>query len=587
MVTNTMATIEPRLMHLLNVNDDRDHLPSIHSTLGASNSEDNAALLLPPLELNLPEQQSSPVGKQQQQQQKQQQQQLQQQQQQQQQQQLYHHQGSQGHSSLSSALSPYAGDDDPSLASSSSAATAGWPSRSFRMYLDNGSSNTAADSFGASGGQDDTSSMSPSHLIGKRPHVLPHTDDHIQLPQPLKKQKSSQQVGSRSQVFPPIINGLHEPPPNAAVFPPIAYTEYDNEQSMRRGSHAADYGNNAPGVNASQGGNGGHSGAHYMFDGMVAGQGPNATVEIDRMGEVSMLLMGGPRNLHSLSMLDTSPGQDKGKSKRSTASARSVRSGTSETADSPEAGPSSSTLQKPKRRATKPRRRWTEDETNQLLIGVSRHGLGKWTAILEDQEFSFSNRTAGDLKDRFRTCCPEELRGKLHKGDHSAAAGSPPDATSPSYASGSPSSSVLAHLKSKTNLSLEDILIETDEQSEPYHDSQGQDNASGSGASPDQPKARKRRVHRRNMEDMIKLGIQGPFKKSHRRERRPFTEQDDKEILEGLQLYGPAWTKIHRHAGFNLSSRQPTDLRDRVRNKYPEIYANIEKGVYQPQSDAT
>lgn len=98
---------------------------------------------------------------------------------------------------------------------------------------------------------------------------------------------------------------------------------------------------------------------------------------------------------------------------------------------------------------------------------------------------------------------------------------------------------------------------------------------------------RKRRVHRRNMEDMIKLGIQGPFKKSHRRERRPFTEQDDKEILEGLQIYGPAWTKIHRHPSFNLASRQPTDLRDRVRNKYPEIYANIEKGVFQGQPEGS
>lgn len=451
------------------------------------------------------------------------------------------------------------------------------------MFLDNGlpstanssniansanvaNSNSASDSFGASGGQDDMASMLPSHLIGKRPHVLPHSEDHIHLPQPLKKQKSSQQVGPRSQ-FPPIINGLHEPPPNAAVFPPIAYADYD-EQAMRR-SHAA-----------------GGSSSHYMN----GPNGPNATLEMDRIGEVSMMPMGGSRHPHSLSMLDLSPTQDKdkgkGKGKSSAASARSVRSGTSETADSPEPGLSAST--KPKRRATKPRRRWTEDETNQLLIGVSRHGLGKWTAILEDQEFSFSNRTAGDLKDRFRTCCPEELRGKLRSGESHSAAGSP-DATSPPYSGSSSSQNPTGRL-SKTSLSLEDILIETDESE--YIDSQNNQNqnqnqeASASG-SPDQPKARKRRVHRRNMEDMIKLGIQGPFKKSHRRERRPFTEQDDKEILEGLQIYGPAWTKIHRHASFNLSSRQPTDLRDRVRNKYPEIYANIEKGVYQPAAEGS
>jgi hypothetical protein len=87
------------------------------------------------------------------------------------------------------------------------------------------------------------------------------------------------------------------------------------------------------------------------------------------------------------------------------------------------------------------------------------------------------------------------------------------------------------------------------------------------------------------MEDLVELGIHGPFKKSHRRERRPFTDQDDKEILEGLDQYGPAWTKIQRDRRFNLSTRQPTDLRDRVRNKYPEIYQRIEKGVWQVKGD--
>ncbi|CAK7206269.1 hypothetical protein SEUCBS139899_009056 [Sporothrix eucalyptigena] len=574
MAANTMATIEPRLMHLLNVNDDKDHLPSIHSRLGAPDGPEDAALMLPPLELNSPE---SSAGKQTQQTQ-------QHHQQQRHQHQLQQH-GSSNHATLSSAFSPSAGGDDPSL--SSAGGGGGWPNRPLRMFLGDGSA-SLVDPFTLPSGQVDPSSASASH-IAKRSHVLPHTDELIQLPQPLKKQKSNQQVSSLSQVFPPIINGLHEPPPNAAVFPPISYADYDEDESMNRGPLAPEYGSSA--ASGIAGSSSGGAGGHYLFDSMLSGGSSSMASDHDRMGDgmgmsSSMLPFVGGRHFSTSSALEMSPRMGKATRKspvpgRPARAPRSTRSTTGETGDSPEAA-SSTNSSKPKRRATKPRRRWTEEETNQLLIGVSRHGLGKWTAILEDPEFSFSSRTAGDLKDRFRTCCPEELRGKL-RNDNSAGA-SPPDTTTPSSSTPGPSTAA-SRLKSKTSLSLEDILIEPDDQMESGN-SQGMDGPSGSAASPEQPKMRKRRVHRRNMEDMIKLGIQGPFKKSHRRERRPFTEQDDKEILEGLQIYGPAWTKIHRHPSFNLASRQPTDLRDRVRNKYPEIYANIEKGVFQGQPEA-
>ncbi|CAK7208985.1 hypothetical protein SBRCBS47491_000283 [Sporothrix bragantina] len=586
MAANTMATIEPRLMHLLNVNDDRDHLPSIHSTLGAPDGpEDGAALMLPPLELNSPE---SSAAKQSQTTQQHQQQQQRQRQQQHHHSQQHQHGGS-SHASLSSAFSPSAGGDDPSL--SSAGGGGGWPSRPLRMFLGDGSA-SLVDPYTLSSTQTDPSSASASAAqMGKRAHVLPHTDELIQLPQPLKKQKSNQQVSSLSQVFPPIINGLHEPPPNAAVFPPISYADYDEDESTNRGSMTTEYGSNTGSGVASSGSGGAES--HYLFDSMLSGGNLTMASDHDRMGDTigmssSMLPLVGGRHFSTSSASEMYPRMGKATRKspvpgRPARAPRSTRSTTGEAGDSPEAA-SSTNSSKPKRRATKPRRRWTEEETNQLLIGVSRHGLGKWTAILEDPEFSFSSRTAGDLKDRFRTCCPEELRGKL-RNDNSAAA-SPPDASTPSSSTPGPSASS-NRLKSKTSLSLEDILIETDDQLEHSNSNQSMDGSPGSAMSPEQPKMRKRRVHRRNMEDMIKLGIQGPFKKSHRRERRPFTEQDDTEILEGLRIYGPAWTKIHRHPSFNLASRQPTDLRDRVRNKYPEIYANIEKGVFQGQPEGS
>ncbi|KAG5995641.1 hypothetical protein E4U54_002817 [Claviceps lovelessii] len=288
-------------------------------------------------------------------------------------------------------------------------------------------------------------------------------DDFVQLPQPMKRQKSAQQAPA----MPPIINGLLEPPPHAALFPPMASTSSCD-------SHAAQI--------------------RSFNDYAYAGSKNNCS----------------PR----------SPEADK-------SSARS------------------------RKRATKPRRKWSDQETKHLLLGVNRHGVGKWTNILEDPDFSFNDRTAGDLKDRFRTCCPEELRGSSKS---SSQAGSP-----------RVSSQDLGR-RAKTGIHSENILIE--DSPSPQYDSDST------------AKPRKTRAHRKKLEDLAELGIHGPFKKSHRRERRPFTEQDDREILEGLDIYGPAWTKIQRDVRFHLSSRQPTDLRDRVRNKYPRIYQSIEKGTF-------
>lgn len=208
-----------------------------------------------------------------------------------------------------------------------------------------------------------------------------------------------------------------------------------------------------------------------------------------------------------------------------------------------------------KRRAAKPRRKWTEEETNHLLLGVSRHGVGRWTDILEDKDFSFNDRTAGDLKDRFRTCCPDELRSSARGKQVAKQAKS--DAT--------------AIAKPKKGLMSENILNEPEEHADSDQGPTAQDETDSA------QKQRKSRAHRKKLEDLAELGIKGPFKKSQRRGRRPFSEQDDQEILSGFEEYGPQWTKIQRDPRFHLSSRQPTDLRDRLRNKYPEKFATAEK----------
>ena len=323
---------------------------------------------------------------------------------------------------------------------------------------------------------DDTSEITDDPSNKKRHRALTVKEDFVQLPQPLKKQKSSQNV------VPPIINGLHDPPANAAVFPPISSGSFDDNEKINL-NPLKDY--------------------NVVEDRIASNS--STPVEADKAAAAKI-----------------------------------------------------------KRRAAKPRRKWSEEETNHLLLGVSRHGVGKWTNILEDPDFKFNDRTAGDLKDRFRTCCPDEFRG--------TASGSKALIQNKIA---SHASEAKSKLKAKTALLLENILAEPEEPLEREKTQSSQPDSDSA------PKQRKSRAHRKKIEDLENLGIRGPFKKSHRRERRPFTEQDDKEILEGLDQYGPAWTKIQRDPRFNLSSRQPTDLRDRVRNKYPDIYTRIEKGSFQ------
>ena len=54
-----------------------------------------------------------------------------------------------------------------------------------------------------------------------------------------------------------------------------------------------------------------------------------------------------------------------------------------------------------KRAVLRPRKKWTEEETQDLLKGVMKFGPGKWKKILNDPESNFSaERTTVDLKDR-------------------------------------------------------------------------------------------------------------------------------------------------------------------------------------------
>ncbi|KAK0390912.1 hypothetical protein NLU13_0415 [Sarocladium strictum] len=330
---------------------------------------------------------------------------------------------------------------------------------------------------------DDTPGNTAEDLTNKkRARVLNSKDDFMQLPQPVKKQKAAPQT----HVMPPIINGLHEPPPHAALFPPMASSSSFQESDPSQRNYLQDLG--------------------YVVE------------------ERTRPLPAQPA------------------------------------AEEPEKN-DKSTGKAPKR-ATKPRSKWSEEETKHLLLGVSKYGVGKWKNILGDPQYRFNDRSAGDLKDRFRTCCPDELRNSKKTA---------PPATKLTE-------TLVPKKGQRKGRDLDKILINVDEV-EPELTGL---TAAETGPSVAPPK--KSRAHRKKMKDLAELGIVAPFRPSGRRERRPFTDEEDKQILDGLEEYGPAWTKIQRDPRFNLSKRQPTDLRDRVRNGYPNIYQRIERGTFQAKS---
>ncbi|KAI9740956.1 MAG: hypothetical protein M1818_004562 [Claussenomyces sp. TS43310] len=295
----------------------------------------------------------------------------------------------------------------------------------------------------------------------KRHRIETSKEEFVQLPEPPKKHRTV------NQAVPPIIIGLFEPPPNAALFPPISSSSFHD-------SH-------------------GRNSLNLV---------PQGTNQEDVVNRIHPKLVGSQDQL--------------GKK-----------------------------IQKP---AVRPRKKWSEEETKDLLLGVQKHGIGNWTRILHDSAFTFNGRKAVDLKDRFRTCCPTELQ-KREKGTFA-------DADS------SEGATVEMKARPKSSLLFENILVSSSDDSDVEEKPESCSSAM----------ARKSRAHRKKLEDLVELGIKGPFKESRRRERKPFSEEEDRNILQGFQEFGPLWTTIQKDPRFSLESRRPTDLRDRLRNKYPQRY---------------
>ncbi|ORY04805.1 hypothetical protein K493DRAFT_48602 [Basidiobolus meristosporus CBS 931.73] len=66
-----------------------------------------------------------------------------------------------------------------------------------------------------------------------------------------------------------------------------------------------------------------------------------------------------------------------------------------------------------------------------------------------------------------------------------------------------------------------------------------------------------------------------PFRRVDRRPKRKFNQEDDENLKAGFQKYGCAWARIVKDPSLNLQDRRSTDLRDRFRTAFPEIYEQL------------
>ncbi|OCL05233.1 hypothetical protein AOQ84DRAFT_366816, partial [Glonium stellatum] len=197
------------------------------------------------------------------------------------------------------------------------------------------------------------------------------------------------------------------------------------------------------------------------------------------------------------------------------------------------------------KKKVKKRNKWTEQETKDLLRGVAKFGIGNWKRILECQEFVFRERTSVDLKDRFRTCCPDEY-SKYRASDSS----NPATPSKPTKRSHKPKD---VNTKSLHYYGLHPPQIEPSE-----------------AKAPRRPRSN---TDRKGPAELAEMGIDRPFFKNKRRERREFTERDDEALIRGFEKHGPVWHNIRSDPELGFGARHPTDLRDRFRTRFPERYA--------------
>jgi hypothetical protein len=340
----------------------------------------------------------------------------------------------------------------------------------------------------------------------KRPRLdyedISANDEYRHLPLP--SQNDGKHVGRTKPLLPAMVTGLHEPPPTAALLPSMA-TEKMLSRSPKKDSRLQVEPSGS--LNARRG----------------QGRPPERMVnspEITAMPVVSKVkTFAVPIEQEAKDTKPTEPKQKDTSSKS--------------------------------RRAPK---RWTEEETDQLMRGVRKHGIGKWKQILADPELQFDRRSSVDLKDRFRVRMPDAYRDReMAAGDNNAMQSSfEPDQTNDLTRDSSSTTTAKDNSQPNPQVYPTTAIPTAEEAPRP-------------AAAPKTPILT-------SQENAAPSPI--PLSKNQRRKRRPWTTVEDNDLMRGVQRHGFQWTMIHDDPTLNLSHRKATDLRDRIRNMFPDGYKN-------------
>ncbi|KAJ6178915.1 hypothetical protein N7519_009376 [Penicillium mononematosum] len=373
--------------------------------------------------------------------------------------------------------------------------------------------------------------------------------EHLQLPIPQAQKEQ------RPPPFGPfaILNGLNEPPPNAALLPPIEagsnISQLLNKPS--RGDAAVDSGTSVSAHAAISDGQPAERRDTRLED--ILRTSLNADGDHDQNDNVGNVQSTNPVDPDEIALAVREAEKLK----------ESKESPLPPAADAPMSP-------KTRGRSRKNLRKWSEEETTNLLRGVIKCGIGNWTAILAQPELKFNQRTASNLKDsasdpdlaakqlhdtlannllKAKAEGSDEPSGKLHLS-HLI-----PSNFEPNSGAGSPACNP-----------QEPSISSTAPDTDPRDSTTAQSQSPSSGNSTPALSSKSRTT-------LASLGIPEPHvSRTKRRSRRPFTAAEDEALLKGYAVHGFQWTLIQQDSRLNLSHRKATDLRDRFRTKFPHAY---------------
>lgn len=365
--------------------------------------------------------------------------------------------------------------------------------------------------------------------------------EHLQLPVPqTQSEKKPPPFGPFA-----ILNGLNEPPPHAALFPPI---EPALPPMLTRPTNELEF-----------------AGSEKQTE----KQADKRELRLEEILDPNSLDR--PVDQRRLDRIQTSDRDQH-------AGPHPVQQDNQGSSETP-GGTNEPVSPKTRGRSRKNLRKWTEQETTDLLKGVVKCGIGNWTAILQQPELNFNKRSAANLKDRFRVCCPwaygaadpneatkqiqDTLANALMKAE--------------SLTSGAGGKILLPDPRPKdSTTSTEMIDPSPSKLSEPLSLTKPTPTPTTSGSPPYSTTSTKTAPTQslKSKSTLSSLGVAEPYFtiKSKRRSRRPFTPAEDEALLKGYAVHGFQWTLIQQDRHLNLSHRRATDLRDRFRTKFPNAY---------------